>query len=178
VKIALLSAGPSLKQTFDPDAKFDLRIGVNRAVGTYHCDWWACGDGQTFREHVPIGYPVVFTMSHTDGQLRAKDTLERLDKHRVLTWGDFARQDDGAGLPPCWTNWSITAGLTLAVCLKAREVHVYGHDMAGVTDVSGRRLDKRAENWKRVGRDWLTMVGWAKDRGVLVREHKEAVQCV
>ncbi|MFI4862426.1 MAG: hypothetical protein ACIAXF_17305, partial [Phycisphaerales bacterium JB063] len=70
MKIALLSAGPSLRQTFNPDAKFDLRVGVNRAAGAFHCDWWSCGDGQTFLEHEPVGFPVLFTMTEADGNLR------------------------------------------------------------------------------------------------------------
>lgn len=72
MRIAILSAGPSTRQTFDPDAHFDLRIGVNAAVADFHTDWWACGDAQTFDRITPVGFPVLFTLrdltaTSTDG---------------------------------------------------------------------------------------------------------------
>lgn len=178
MKVAILSAGPSLVQTFDPDAGHDLRIGVNRAAGSFHCDWWSCGDGQTFREHEPIGLPVVFTMDRHDGQLRADCNVgERFARHRVVGWNECRDALAGRGLPGCWDNWSITAALALAVWQGAKHVDVYGHDMRGIVDVAGRRLDKRAENWKRVGKDWLMVSGWAREQGLTLKHHQGITLC-
>lgn len=176
MNVAILSAGPCLIQTFDPDTRHDLRIGVNRAAGVIPCDWWSCGDGQTFREHVPIGLPVLFTMDHQDGQLRADNRVkERVARHRVVVWGDCNRALDG--LPACWSNWSITASLALAVWQGAKRVDVHGHyydgeDETNCTDVSGKRLDKRKETRPRVIADWRQMVSWANKQGITVEEHR------
>ena len=178
MRVALLSAGPSLAQTFDPDAGHDLRIGVNRAVGSFHCDWWSCGDAQTFAEHEPIGYPALFTLDDTDGQFeRFANTRDRLTKHRVVLWSEIGNALAGRGLPASWTNWSITAGLVLAVWKGAKHVDVYGHDMSGVVDIAGRRLDKRAEQWKRVGKDWLMVSSWAREQGLTLKHHLELAIC-
>lgn len=178
MKVAILSAGPSLVQTFDPDAGHDLSIGVNRAAGSFHCDWWSCGDAQTFAEHEPVGYPVLFTMTGADGQFRRfRDTPDRLAKHRMVLWGECSDALAGRGLPACWNNWSITAAMALAVWQGAKHVDVYGHDMSGVIDVAGRRMDKRAEQWKRVGKDWMMVSGWAREQGLTLKHHQGIKLC-
>ena len=178
MKVAILSAGPLLVHTFNPDARYDLRIGVNRAVGSYHCDWWSAGDAQTFAEHRPIGHPVLFTMTDTDGQFRRyPDTQKRLSGHRMVLWGECCTALSGQGMPGCWSNWSITAALALAVWQGAQHVDVFGHyyegeDPNNCTDVSGRRIEKRIEQRPRVLRDWKRMVEWAVDQqGSTVAEH-------
>lgn len=182
MKAAILSAGPSLRQTFNPDEHFDVRIGVNAAAKFYCCDYWSCGDGRTFREITPVGYPVVFTMSHVDGQLKAdRHTVERLKKHRVIEWSEVSKQV----IPPVgWSNWSITAAVPLAVSLGATEIHVYGHDLVGTVDVAGRNLKCREQRFRsgqhtNVPDDWRTIREWASDRGVVTLEHQpEAAPCV
>lgn len=164
---AILSAGQSLRQTFDPDARFDVRIGVNSAVQFFHCDWWACGDAQTFARCVAIGYPVLFTVTESDSWFHRHEA--RLAKHRMVLWGavrDRQHPPEGA------LDWSISAALALAVDLGAASVHVYGHDMSGDTDVSGHQLAARPANWKRVAAAWSATVAWAQERNVRLFEHR------
>ena len=179
MRVALLSAGPSLPQMFDPDAQNDLRVGVNSAAALFHCDWWACGDGVTFARVEPIGYPALFTLSPDDANLKAN--ADRLSQHRVEPWGPLKQRFDS---PQCWTNWSLTAGLVLAVDQGASEVYVYGHDFeiaprSEVTDCVGYSLPKRRDNRDRVIRDWREVRKWAEGRGVPVREiQPEVSECM
>lgn len=175
MRIAILSAGQSLRQTFDPTEHFDLRIGVNAAAAMHYCDWWSCGDAQTFDRIEPVGFPVLFTMTDSDSQFRRRRvTAERLERHRMVLWSEVAKR---VHPPSVWSNWSITAALGLAVDLGAKDVQVYGHDMTGTVDSSGHRLDKRAENWKRVGRDWLLTRAWAVEQGLRINEHRLEQAC-
>lgn len=170
MRVAILSAGRSLRDTFDPDASFDLRIGVNSAAAMHHCDWWSCGDGQTFDRVVPIGLPAVFTLDPDDGWYRKqRRTAERIKRHRVMAWSQMKKQLPGA--PDCWTNWSITAALVLAVEQGATQVHVYGHDMRGTIDVEGHELARRAELWPRVIDDWRATLAWTRESDVVVTQH-------
>ncbi len=169
MKAALLSAGPSLRQCFPWSERFDVRIGVNAAASAAHCDYWACGDAQTFEEVAPLGFPVVFTLDDQDGRLRHnRRNAARLAQHRVMGWNEVR---DRVHPPAAFSNWSITAALALAVDLGITELHVYGHDMDGVVDCQGRAFIKRRENWKRVGTDWLTVSAWARERGVRIHHH-------
>lgn len=174
MKIAILSAGPSLRQTFNPDEHFDLRIAVNSAASAHHCDWWACGDAQTFDRVEAIGYPVLFTMTESDSHFRNRSsTAERLKQHRMVLWSEMGLR---LRPPQCWSDWSITAALALAVDQGGRQVHVYGHDMAGTIDINGHRLEKRAENWKRVAAAWDEMTRWASAQGVRVKMHQPQLE--
>lgn len=168
MKIAILSAGPSLLQTYESDADYDMRIAVNAAAALRFCDWWACGDGQTFARVTPIGLPVVFTMDANDGHYRRPGVPERLAQHRVVAWSWLREQIEA---PACWSNWSLTAAIALAVYHGAEHIDIYGHDRCGTTDVAGFELAKRAEHWPRVNRDTDTLIMWARERGVGVKEH-------
>ena len=170
---ALLSAGPSLLTAYDPRERFDVRIGVNAAAGVAACDWWACGDGQTFVEVKPIGTPVVFTLDSDDGRVRIhRASHARKAEHRLFSWPEV--QTDA---PTCWKEWSLTAGLVLAVDLGAERVDVFGHGPFGDTDCVGRRFACRLTNWDRVHRDWSDVCRWANRRGVEVINRSE-VACV
>lgn len=178
MRVALLSAGPSLRQTFDFDAHFDLRIGVNSAAAVAHCDWWACGDGQTFARVEPIGLPVLFTIDPADGWFRMTSNVQaRRDRHRVVSWSEVEQRLH----PPhesAWKDWSITAALVLAVDLGATSVSVYGHDAVGTVDVAGHALNARRDFWPRVIAAWAATKDWAGGKGVRVIEHRpEPVSC-
>ena len=142
MNISILSAGPSLRQTFNPDQRYDLRIGVNGAASVFCCDWWCAGDGQTFAETTPVGFPVLFTMTKDDGHLRRAGVAGRLLKHRVVEWGPILTR---SGAPSCAQNWSVTMAVVLAVDLGARHIDLFGHDMKGTVDCNGKRLEKRNE---------------------------------
>ena len=180
MRIALLSAGPSLRHTFDSDLAYDMRIGVNAAAAVARCDWWSCGDGETFARIEPIGKPIVFTMTPDDGHLRTPKVAGRLERHRVVRWSSIKPR---VNPPKCWTNWSITAALALSVDLGARQIDIYGHDMSGTVDCAGHELAKRAKMWDRksnsVRRSTEEVIRWCRESGIRVVHHQpESVQCV
>lgn len=181
MRAAVLSAGLSLRQTYDPGADYDVRIGVNSAAAAFPCDWWACGDVSTFDRVEPIGLPVLFTISDAMEQYRKRaNSRDRIDDFRLVTWSSVAC---GLGAPACWTNWSITAAIGLAAHLGAKAVDVFGHDMRGTVDVTGHELATREEKFgtKRspnVPTDWATIRAWATARGIKITEHQpEPMPC-
>jgi sugar phosphate isomerase/epimerase len=170
MRVAILSAGPSLRQTFDPDARTDLRIGVNAAATLFACDWWSCGDGCNFYELRPIGTPHLFTVTDSDAWLkRTEEVKARFASHHVETWGPVG---SALNAPDGATTWSITAALMLAVHLGGKSVDVYGHDMVGTVDAAGRNIPARAGNYGRMREHWQSVREWAERRGVTVAEHR------
>lgn len=175
MRVALLSAGPSLRQTFDVDEHFDVRIGINSAAAMVHCDYWSCGDGQTFERVNPLGVPAVFTMRADDARVaRKRQKIEPDKAHRFIDWPAIK---ESCVPPQCWSNWSITAAIALAVHLKADSIDLFGHGPFGDTDCSGFKLAKRMDNWPRVQADLEEMVRWVQSLGVLF-VHREVAACV
>ena len=179
MRVGVLSAGPSLAKTYCPGADTDVRIGVNAAASLFECDWWSCGDGATFARVEPVGRPIVFTMTPDDGHLRTPQVAKRLSEHEVVRWSSIKPR---VSPPKCWTNYSITAALALAVDLGASRIDIYGHDMTGTVDCAGYRLAKRAEQWDRksnsVRGSTNEVVRWCRDIGIEVVQHRpEAALC-
>lgn len=179
MRVALLSAGPSLVRTFDESERFDLRIGVNSAVGFFRCDWWSCGDGQTFervyQHRGVIGLPVLFCMSPDCSRFRATSRLvKRYKAHRVVGWHEVRKR---VHPPANWDSFSVVASVPLAVDLGATRIDVYGHDCMGTVDVSGHDMAKRAYHFERtdggsVQDRWAMITEWAADKGTEIVEHQ------
>lgn len=163
MRVAILSAGPSLLHTFDPRETFNLRVAVNAAAGVVHADWWVAGDAQTFARVRPIGVPVMLTMNNTDEPYR--EHAERTATHRFCSWDWLMRSTDA---PSQASNWSITMAIALSVLMRADQVDIFGHDATGTVDVCGFDLMKRTDNWKRQADDYESVVAWAESRGVRV----------
>lgn len=176
LRVAILSAGPSLTQTFDPDAHHTVRIGVNAAVEAYECEWWAAGDLEAYRAITPIGRPGLYTKSTTLAQMETK--LPRiLDGRPTLAWKTAA---EGLGkLPATWSVYSAPAALVLAVHLRAASVDVYGADMNGDCDYAGRFCRNRnEERWANERNIWNQVRRWAESLGVPVRRfHPGMAKC-
>jgi hypothetical protein len=169
LRVALLSAGPSLLRTFNDSLSFDHRIGVNRAAERFPCDWWSVGDwqaivGEGMEALHPIGEPRIFTMddsANTVSKLRPELTLHGW-KHLC---SDF-------NAPDGWSTWSSTAAVMLARYLNATTLDVYGVDMAGHADVSGRVGGRSDDRWNRERPAWEAVVGWIRAQGVRVTIHQ------
>lgn len=171
MRVALLSAGPSLLETFSGEADFDLRIAINAAATKFEADWWSCGDGCNVYDIVPIGHPHLFTNTASDNWLRKDEWIkERLCHYRVETWGPVAK---AVGPPGGVMTWSVTAAIPLAVWLGATSIDVYGHDMRGTVDIAGREIPRRANNYRRMAQHWQLACDWAERRHrIVIREHK------
>jgi len=141
------------------------------------CDWWSCGDGQTFHRVEAVGLPVLFVMQPDCSWYRQTSAIrDRFARHRVVGW-DKVR--DSVTPPNEWSNWSVTAALALAVEQGASRVDVYGHDCRGIVDVSGHTLAKREDTWKRASNSvphcWRITRDWAASRGVEIIEHQPEI---
>ena len=183
----ILSAGPHLLETYRPLERVSpraVRIAVNAAAAKVACDYWCCGDGQTFARIDPVASPdpmTLFTITDSDSWFHSRaEVRRRFEAHQrggdqpggLRLWGPVARD---LGAPGAATAWSITAALLLAVRLGARDVEVHGHyhegdDPGNITDCAGFALAKRLDTRPRVLADWQTMRRWAHDRGIRVVE--------
>lgn len=169
MRIALLSAGPSLLRTFNDSLSFDVRIGVNRAAEHFACDWWSVGDwqavvGDAMEPLRPIGQPHIFTLD---------DSANTISKLRPELTPHGWKQLCGAyGGPEGWSTWSASAGAMLAYHLRAKTLDVYGVDMAGHQDVSGFVGGRGDERWNRERPAWEATVQWIRSRGVRVTIHQ------
>ena len=199
MRALILSAGPHLLETYRPIERMSpspVRIAVNSAAEKVACDYWCCGDGQTFaridpRPRIDTTPPTLFTITDSDSWFRRpRKVSERFEAHRragdrpggLRLWGPVARE---LGAPNAATSWSVTAALMLAVHLGARDVEVHGHyhagdDPANTTDCAGFTLAKRIDTRPRVLAAWHEVRRWAQSRGVRVVEVtpvREVVSC-
>lgn len=174
MKTAILSAGPSLPLTYDPAVVFDMRIAVNGAAKLYPCDWWSCCDHRGIELINPLRASNLLTMTLSNSGYQRPVVAQKLVGMNVRTCADVATD-----APKCWRNWSVTMALVLAVEQGSRDVHVYGHDMRGDTDCTGRKCAKRRlifsrDHQSNVPTDWAAVRRWAQQTGVRVFEHQPA----
>lgn len=166
MRVAILSAGPSLLRTWSLDLRYASTIAVNSALAVVSADWLAAGDDVTFRR-LGAHRPRVGCWTVED---RVRIPVEGWANVRALAWEGM----------PGWTglsrkpNWSVQAALAGAYSLGATIVDVYGHDMAGDADVIGYIGDVRGEEhrWSRERPDWQASLTWAADHGLTVNEIK------
>lgn len=174
MRIALLSAGPSLVQTFNDSLSFDVRIGVNTAVEHFACDWWCVGDrhlliGENMAPAKPIGNPRIYTTT---------ETIDRVGLTTALSWSEAGPQysppmeDTAKGRTSGWDTWTATAAVVLARHLNATSLDVYGVDMAGHSDVSGRVGGRSDHRWQRERPVWEACIQWIRAQGVRVVIHQ------
>jgi len=169
MRIAVISAGPSARRTFDADAsgQYDRTIGVNAAACVFACDYWSVGDTLGFQRLTPVGLPIVFAMDDSRNSNQC-NCPKRFGMHQWLTW-ESVRDALGCSPADVWLNWSATAAMGLAVHLGATEIDVYGVDQSGMTDVSGRTTPGRSDaRWGREVPNWYETLKWVRSRGITV----------
>lgn len=166
MRIAILSAGPSLKRTWRGNFQYSYTIAVNSALAWTRTDWLCAGD---------------------------RDTLIRLGEHRPFV-GVWTMADVVETPPPGWERarligfnhfqgwkglarpgtWSIQAAIAGAYEIGSTVVDVYGHDMAGDHDVIGRAgADRSEERWERERLDWQASLDWASSHGLTINRIQE-----
>lgn len=171
MRVALLSAGPSLHKSYDPAVPYDHRIGVNTAVQFYPCDWWACADSHRWIEIFDagvIGKPRVFQI---DAQ-RDRTQCFEFAKFEQYQWTGWDEVFEAVGANPLWMSNTGPAALVLAAWLGATEIHCFGVDMAGHLDVTEVIDDstrhRNPPRWEKERKAWDEIVAWLTDRGVKV----------
>lgn len=176
MRVALLSNGPSLRAAWAArKGRFDVTIGVNRAVSVFPCDYWAAGDWQCLvpgheAYTVPIGKPKLYTMDSSNDHL-AQHHPQALDNlGLVLRWWEV-----GIPLvpPDGWSTYTSPAALVLATHLGATVVEAFGVDMAGTSDCRGieNGAGRDLGRWMAERTIWDSCVQWLQSRGCRVIRH-------
>lgn len=172
MRVALLSAGKTLR-LYDPSAaRYDCRVGVNTAAVEYECDWWSVGDHRPCALLPAIGKDRLrlFTMR---AELDAAETIgASIDRSRVKYWDEL----NATCAVQNWSEFSATAGLVLCAHLGARSIDCYGCDMVGKEDYRGdvcvadRPAVRDEENrWPKERAIWNAIVAWLqRDRRIAV----------
>jgi hypothetical protein len=157
---AILCPGPSLTRTFDTDFG-GLRIGVNRAVTAFACDWMAAIDWPLCRDWYPraLGKPALFSRAETADSFPESRTksLESLFIFCPIALG--------------WTNYSATAAIVLAAALGATQIDVYGADWTDEKDFDGVSIDgtdRTESRWAKERYIWRSVEAWLLVRGITV----------
>jgi hypothetical protein len=159
--VAIVSAGPSLAGgPALPLRDYDAVIGVKFAAGLYPCSHWAAIDAPVIRETRPLAAPeVLFT--RRDQWARAC----RLEPDLAARYGAAVRFVEDVEFPRFiarkWRLYTSGAAVVLAWSLGAREVDVFGHDMAGTGDCRGVEGD--GDVLRKGGR---TDARWAQERAI------------
>ena len=159
MRVALLSAGPSLSSSFHPDAApHDVRIGVNTAASLFACDWWSCADQHRFAEIEPVGTPRLFTIDAEYHKMQSRNG-DKVAKFEVQGWKSVFAD---VSAPSIWQNFSATSALVLARWLGATHLDVYGVDMTGVTCCAGETMapQRKQSRWERERDLWAEIVNW------------------
>ena len=141
-RVAVLSNGPSVASFDDwTEVDWDLRIGAARTAARWRVDWWAFVDWDTFRDHVPAGWPEhrpkLYTSSVVPGRIQERGDEALRERFYLHPWiGVFD------GTPVCATYWNNKSGLVaLALALQVvrppADLLLFGYDMAGEADFTG-----------------------------------------
>jgi hypothetical protein len=161
---ALLCPGPSLvKVRVDDLAHYQIKIGVNRSVSEFECDWWAFKDYTVFPAVHPLGKPKIFTtvVCAETSALHGKPFYVNLTLDSI--------QDE---FPPGgWPIYTSLCALTLAAHLGATQIDVYGADWTDAPDwdgVSLRSNERHADRWAQERMLWDQLCGQLNERGINV----------
>lgn len=176
MRVALLSAGPSLQASYGPvDPKLHkLRIGVNTAVNLYKCEWWACADSHRFidiHNAGVIGKPQAFCIdAQRDRTICFEPDIAK--KYKITGWDEVFAE---VGASTSWMSNTAPAALILAKWLGATEIDCYGVDMAGHLDTTGKIDDsthyRNEQRWNMERQIWTLIVQWLAERGTKVTRH-------
>lgn len=167
-KIAVLCPGPSLRTFPAVRHRYDLRIGVNRAVGHVPCDYWVMLDAPVFERVCPLGFPRVMSPMSQWREVLGKASLSAAARKHQHMVPESVR----ASLPRevvRWESWSSTAAVALAYHMGATRIDCYGMDWEGKADFDGAThpTDCRdADRWRRERKCFIEMRVALGQRGV------------
>ena len=164
-RIAILCPGPSLREFGDREG-YDVRIGVNRAVEAYRCDYWVALDRRTFGMTKPLGRPTL--VSHDSAYRQMCRQWPEAETFPHLSYQSL----DPLSPRVRWRKFSATTALVLASHLGASSIDCWGADWTGETDFDGythRRQNRTLSRWRQEARLWQTVCELLAERGATVR---------
>lgn len=135
MRIAICSAGPSLRQGWPGRSCFDLVLAVNAASILVDADWQISGDVEAWqaarRPRVGVCAPRTILQACQAGEYDRQETYHTAGVSfkglRGIEWQDLYLANK-----PHECNYSICAALALAIELGATgRLEIYGADMGG-----------------------------------------------
>jgi hypothetical protein len=167
VKVAVLGSGPSLVPIWekrDP-REFDVILAINVAATLFACDWWVAGDAHTFTMFDPVAPPRVGVV--TDALSYRGRPWWPESGQQVQRWCEL-RAPFGNGQ---WHTSGPAAIGFAALKLAAQEIHAFGMDMAGTTDLDGRPACQSTGAHHRWTTEARQLADIVKATGVLLIRH-------
>ncbi len=180
MKAAVLNPGPSLIEAFTGhESEYAVKIGVNRAVNFFACDYWAMLDGLAFELAKPIGTPTVFC----EADVWNREVLGKTEpakraihfKNLPVKDTDFIKFIRGTKL------YSFMAAIYLAHHLGATQIDCYGSDWSGEQDCDGwtHGHNQRGEGrWNEEREAYGIVTGRLAEFGVSVQRMSARMQTV
>ena len=165
MRTAILCPGPSLLESFSDEMQYDARIGVNRAVNVFRCDYWASLDERTFEIAEPIGHPIWLCDKAMYQATCDKHEPARAFPHHAVE--DIRTPRD----PLCWHWYTFPASLVWAYEIGATSIDVYGCDWTDAPDFDGGSFPshhRTARRWEREAGVVCGIVEWLAGKGVPV----------
>jgi len=168
MKACVLCPGPSLAGLIGEPIRerYDLIVGVNRAVELLECDYWVALDTRTFGITNVSGKPILVTSSVHYRKMcqewpRARE-FEHLD-HKTLVQRK---------LSPGWSTKGLLTAVVLACAKGATNIDCYGVDWKGTADFDGKtfpRQKRTRKRWEKETRRFGQLSQALAKRGVMVR---------
>lgn len=164
-KVAILSGGASLNQTWnkDKDSEYDCVIAINRAAFVYECDYWVAGDYPIVNnnKHLVLGKPTLVTRHKTERKL-VNFPL------RVINWDYFLHKYK----PPIQhIVYTITGALIFARSCNPEIIDIYGNDQklnGEYCDGTRNNHCTRQERWDKEIPAYNKIVKWLEDDNIVV----------
>lgn len=153
MKAAILCPGPSLKKLGQIPPGYDATWAVNTAIKMHKTDWLGAGDIPLFRGLLGDFRPKTGVLTMGATAKKAKTLPDWMYVETWVEWSDvhLIKEHEKRGRP---INWGIQAALCHAYELGAKEIDIYGCDLAGVEDATGYGGEERTEDrWQREARD-------------------------
>ncbi len=162
-------------ETYRHDARrFDLVIGVNRAVLAVPCDVWCFLDWHVWLDYRPPaeeGVPAILTTRCCQSHLARKGQGEALARNIRA----FVDDIDAVPVNACnWRTYSAQAAMAYAYQCGATVIEGFGMDLHGVADYDGHESDKNGRTARRWTAERVIMTdlaNWLNDHGCAFIRH-------
>lgn len=167
-RVAVLCPGPSIKQTWPAgktDNRYDILIGVNRAVLFDRVHVWAFNDPRVFIDHRPGYRPQLLMARSAEYKIDKAGLHDELYRHNIQ---HTDRIEYPLRIATGFTNYTYPTALAYCKTLGARRVDVYGNDQTDEPDFDGKMdvgCHRNAARWENerviVGQTvkWLDLCG-------------------
>lgn len=173
MRCAVLCPGPSLPRFAEVQDQYETRIGINRAVMAFSCQWWVFADHAIYTDTRPPGLLTCFAPTTFVSQ----DVLDALGKRGLIgggyEWVNWKSRYDFVSVQTGWRTFSVTAALVLAGSLGFKQIDCFGCDQTNAPDWDGgkpRGMYRTTQRWDDERRVWDRTTAELMDRhGVTVR---------